>query len=188
MGDKKAKSVVKDKKPVNKKRRKLIFVIVIIATVIISGILGFYLYKYINKSSDNKISDDKNQKISSLVTEAENLTINGKADQAIALYNQAIAEEKDSDAKNILLSNKAVVYINEKNYDEALSILLEVEKSYKIENTYLLIAMVYGYKENNQKSAEYYQLAIDSMDMSSPTAESDKSYYQKKIEFLRLVE
>jgi len=183
------KRIIKNESNPQEKKRflnKKILILCFIFIVIIGCVIGALFYFNNNKSSSPviELSEADKQIVADIASQAEVLSSDGGTDQTIALYDKAISENSNSAVKDALSSNKALVYINDEKYDEALSILKQIETRQKDENTYLLIAMVYEYKGDYKNSAEYYKLAMSKIDNSSQMANSDRSYYENKIEVL----
>lgn len=87
--------------------------------------------------------------------------------QAISYYNKAAALTKIALAKSILKNNMASVYTEAKNYDKALSILLNLNNNHAVNNHLPTKARVLNnlgevyFKINNAKALSYLNKALE---------------------------
>lgn len=81
---------------------------------------------------------------------------------------QTVSGNKDADAKaNLILS--ASIYTGQKRYDDALQKLTIAEKKYGLDSTIALnIGQVKQFKGDKAGAKEYYQKAIDAIQVENP--------------------
>ncbi len=118
------------------------------------------------------------------ISDANELATKGNVDGAKAAYDSAISKTNDNILKANLLTNKATVFYNEKNYDQALSIALEAEVLSPNESTAQFIANIYLLKDDKVNAIAYYKKTIELIDKTKESESNKEAYYQGIIDSL----
>lgn len=167
-----------------KTHKKRWIAIILVVAIFIAGALSAWLFIF-NKTSQPE--SDPNAIITNIeqvMDDAKTLANNGKFDEAVALYDKTANDITDPVQKSGLISSKAVLYMNNEQYDKALTVAKEAEAINQNENVTYLIAQIYEKMGDNQNAAEYYKKTIPIVDKSRPMADEDIAYYQSKVDAL----
>lgn len=167
------------KKKFNK--RKIFFVVLI---VLLLGIVSGWFYMQNKKAAEDAAVQVTNETIAKVTSDAQILENGGDIDGAAAKYDEAIGSTNDNYQASILLVNKAIVYLNNEDYDKALEISLEAEKKDPNFAVVKIIAQIYEEKGDKANAIKYYQKTIEAIDPSDPMAVDDAEYYQSLIDGL----
>lgn len=119
-----------------------------------------------------------------LINDANELANKGDINGAKAAYDTAINKTSDNVLKASLLTSKAALFYNEKNYDQALAIALEAEALNPSESTAQFIASVYLLKADKVNAVVYYKKSIELIDKTKYTDGGKEMYYQGIIDSL----
>lgn len=123
--------------------------------------------------------------INNTADEAQNIVgRGGDINDAVAVYDEAIKSVDDAYSKSIMLLDKATFYLNDKNYDSALSIAKEAEVINSNKAVAQFVAQVYEEMGDKKNAIEYYRKAIALVDDTDPLSSDDIEYYQNKIKEL----
>ena len=184
--DVKQKPVYSSKKRFPHKKRWIIGAIIVV--ILVGGAVCAWLFILRPKSSTPESSTEQitasAKAVGQTVLEAMKQSNNGELDDAVVTYDNAVKATEDPLEKSILLKNKAVLYVNDGKYDEALTVAKESETLNQNADTAQFIALIYEKKGDKQKAIEYYQKAILLVDKTQDLANSDIQYYQSRIEAL----
>lgn len=171
--------------PIQELKKKKPHKKLIITVLVVLG-LASLLYAYYQ----NNLSSRKNtiaKEVSAIVVDAQKLSNTGKITDASAAYDSAINKTEDSVAKGNLLISKATIYLNNGEYDTALSIAKGAESISQNDVVTSLIAQIYEKQGNKQKAIEYYKKTLTLMDKTQPTYDFDTKFYQSEIDSLSKV-
>ncbi len=163
-------------KPKTKKRWLIVLIVVIL---IIAGAAAFWYLGGSKLFIKSPVTDQ------SIVDKADQLTHNGKTDEALKLYDDAIKNAKDDTQKYNLLMGKATVYFNDGNYSQAMTYAKQAEAVKKNETISYFIAQIYEKEGDKTNAIKYYQKAIEFASKAEPSPSGGQAgYYQEKIKAL----
>lgn len=169
--------------------KKLCIVLGVAALFFVSGVVGALLLPILNKPSGLPASKDdiglERSSVDIAYNEADKLASNGKTDEAVGILDTAIAASKNPIEKSQLVSSKATLFINQKDFEAALPIALEAHRIHPTSGNAALIGQVYQTLDNRPQAAAYYQKAAELLDPNHEVYESDKQYYELKARELR---
>jgi len=115
------------------------------------------------------------------ISDAQTMANNGDTSGASAAYDNAVKATNDTYQKSVLTLEKAVIYLNEKNYEQALVIAKQAESINSNFEVAKIIAQIYDEKGDKQNAITYYQKTIQLIDKNDPMASDDAEYYQGLI-------
>ena len=164
--------------------RKNIVIILVFLVICVGGFIGYGLY--VQSQAKKHIAwtpyDDKQKKeIQNIYDEGKALVDGGKTDQATALLDARVDATKDQEVKSALLLNKAMIYRNQNDLNQALKYALEAETYHKTWELEKIIAEIYVGMGNKEKAIEYYKKSIQYNDSRSMMYESDNAHSNNKI-------
>jgi tetratricopeptide (TPR) repeat protein len=179
------------KKHSGRKKWQMILVVVIIIVIIAAGTVWWFVFgkninKNINKNNTTSSEVSSDQKVQLNIDKANNLYQQGKTDEAVSLYKQAVSETSSKEQKNFVYLSLATSYFNSGDYNNALSNALVSEKYQRDSNTEQFIASIYEKMGDKQNAIKYYQNAItliNSTDSDGSNGDST-TYYNYKIKEL----
>lgn len=175
------KSKVRIKKSL-KKKDIIIGVVVFVVLLCASAAISWFLMQKNNtknpSNGTNLVLSPIDEKVSDI---QKNYSSNKNVEDAVKSYDEAISEAKDSVKKSEILIAKSVMYLNNKNYDEALTFASEALALNPNSNSYQYIAQVYSVMGKKDEAISSYKKAIELIDKTDPMAKSDVKYYQDSI-------
>ena len=170
-------------------RKRLIIAVFVILFAV--GILSGWVYmnnqNTVKNAKSNEaadLQDTRSEAVEQTSNGADKLVNTGKTEEAIKLYDSAVKSSDDSYSKSSLLLDKAAIYFNEGNYDEALKIANEVVTIEESAVAYQFIAQIYEQKNDKDNAIKYYQKAVLLVDKTDPLSDEDIQYYKSKIDEL----
>lgn len=162
------------KKKKNKPRRRIIFIAFFVVVAVSAVSLAGWLVVFGPRLS--LLSNKQEQPIGD---KAAKLAHNGKAKDAIKLYDSQLSLGVTKEEKYSLLNGRVAICINEGLYQEALVDTKSMYELQKNENSASLLAQVYEELGQKEDAIKYYKKAIDLAD-DQPNGGS-KDYYNYKI-------
>ena len=168
-------------------KNRLVIMAMVIVILFFGGASG---WMYIaNQKSTSKKAATPVLKGNELVNKTQDDTqkivnYGGDIDKAATIYDQAASSADDDKTKSALLLEKAMMYFNDGNYDQALISAQESDAILKTENVAKIIALIYEVKGDTKNAIYYYQNAISLVDESQPMADANIKNYQTKIDTL----
>ncbi len=147
----------------------------------VGGLASGWLYMSIQQAEKDRQIAAQEDAFDQTLSDAQALANAGDGSGASVIYDEAIKSTNDSYQKSILILSKATVYLNDGDYDQALTFAKEAET---IDQNFIVvkvIAQIYEEKGDKAKAIEYYQKTIELIDESDPLASADREYYQSLI-------
>ena len=167
------------------KKRMVIGIIVIV--LIVSGGVGSWIYFSNKKSASEKTATPLTQGEKLIVKTQQDtqkiVNYGGKISDAETIYDDAVSTADDQ-TKATLFWQKASMYFNAGQYDDAIASAKQSEAINKTENIEQFIAMCYEQKGDTPNAILYYQNAIALVEKSDPSAEAKIKNYQSSIDAL----
>jgi tetratricopeptide (TPR) repeat protein len=175
-----------DNPPSNKhllKRKRLLIIVAVV--VFVGGIASGWLYIQSQKTSEDQQKRITDELVVQTTTDAQIIARKGDTAGAIAKYDEVIKTTNDSYQKSILTINKAVIYLNTEDYEQALKYAKEAESINVNFEVVKIIAQIYEEMGNKQDAIAYYEKTIQLIDKEDPLASDDAVYYQSVIDGLK---
>jgi len=104
---------------------------------------------------------------------------------ALQKYDEGIASSKDDGEKTMLTLMKVTLLLDEKKYDEALSVARDADSKWHDTNTAALLGDVYARRGEKDLARDMYHTAINRLDSKAYDYESAKAAYQIKLDGLQ---
>ncbi len=175
LGDKKTKKVFK-------KKNIIIGIVIFVVFFASAAVISWYVMQNSNKKIEDKanpiVLSENDKKVISI---RENYNKTKNVEDAAKAYDEVISQTSDVVKKSSTMVAKSVIYLNNKDYEQALAIAkqaVEVDTSF---NSQQYLAQVYQAMKNYEDAIIAYQKAIELIDNNSPMAESDKAYIEQTI-------
>ena len=181
------------KQPVYKKSKKLmtkkrLIIGIMVVFILVSGGVGSWIYFSNKKTATDKSTTSltKNEKLLVETQDDTQKIVNygGDINKAATIYDNAVNNTDDNQTKYTLYWQKASMYFNAGNYDEAIVNAKLAESITKSATIAEFIAMSYKQKDDTQNAILYYQNAIALVEKSDPSAEAKIKNYQSSIDAL----
>ncbi|MFZ2125162.1 MAG: tetratricopeptide repeat protein [Candidatus Saccharimonadales bacterium] len=179
-------NIIKTDNPSSKKHfsKKKKLLIAGIALLLIGGIVSGWLFMQNKQAVDNRQKQLTEEVLEQTTVDAQVLARKGDPAAAVAKYDDAINSISDSYQKSILTINKAIIYLNNEDYEQALKIAKEAETIDANFAVVKIIAQIYAEKGDNPNAITYYKKTIELIDKDDPLAGDDAIYYQSVIDSL----
>lgn len=161
-------------------KKKWVIAGLILVAMLAGGVTGYFVY--VSFKPIAAPSETGSVTVNQSAYEAQKLANNGDTEAAITAYDKAIKESDDPVEKSAISLSKANLFYNKGDYDGALVIALEAELIKKNSLAEQYIAQIYEQKKDFENATKYYQSAINLIDASDLSANSDVQYYQSKID------
>lgn len=152
----------------------------IVLLVLVAGIIFGWLFT----ANQESIKVRNDAEIKQLVVDAKNVAADGKTDEAIVMYDEAINKSNNSFEKSALMVSKAIIYLNNSNIDKALEIAKDAETVNQNESVTEFIAMLYSQKNDKNNAIKYYEKTITLADKANPLYDLNIKNYQSMIDSL----
>ncbi len=175
------------KKPKPKKfsRKKLLSIVLVIGILLLAVGAGF-LVRWLQVQSENQKKEAENINIVDdrprSVSEAQNLSVQGKYDEARKKIDESLADSsKSSDERYELYIQQGLNYQNQNKHAEAL---VEYRKAEAIRVDFKVVRLIAEAAElsgNKALAIEYYKKATPLIDPENPIKDSEKSRLEAKI-------
>ena len=148
--------------PVKRKRQRLWKLCLSVAIIVALGI-GTYVFTSHKETATESTVQKKTTQTKQQVElgKLSKLAWEGKVQEAIAGYNELLAQAKTNDAKRTILMAKATTYMNSGDYDEALAVARAANSISSDDDTLSAIADIYAARGDTVQAAAYYQKALD---------------------------
>jgi len=177
--------IKQDKQNLGKKsglsKVKILVVSVVLLLLLAGGVTFGWFYMNSQQPAQIVTAPLSEDKFDQVLVDAQTLVASGDTSGASAIYDKAASETSDSYQKSILILSKATIYLNNKDYDQALVIAKEAELVNQNSVVTRVIAQLYEEKGDKKNAIEYYQKTIDLIDMDDPMAGDDIEYYKSII-------
>lgn len=171
----------KKTKRVFKKKSIIIGIVIFVVFFASSAAISWFLMQN-NKKVDDKtnpiVLSDADKKVISI---RENYNKTKNIEDAAKAYDEVISQTSDNVKKSSTLVAKSVLYMNNKDYAQALTIAKQAVETNASFNSQQYLAQVYQAMKNYDDAIVAYQKAIELIDSSSPMAESDRTYIEQAI-------
>lgn len=162
----------------------------LIIVVLLAGGIGGYFY--ITQSQKSRQNTEENaapakapisDEVVSVQAQATATLMNDGFEAAVGEYDQAIENAIDSRDVGELTQYKAVLYLNQGSFDDALRIAEEAEQIAPTRFTAGLIAEIYLAKGNKDQARIYLTKALErvSTDGFEGATLNDKNYYETRL-------
>lgn len=144
---------------------------------------GIFLWWLQNKdritSGPQPISTES--KLPPVFQESQKLADQGKVEEANKKLQEAAEQATEPAAKQAFVVTQGVNYSNTGNYQKALELYLEAEKTHSNYSSSHLIAEAYEELGNKEKAIEYYKKSITQVDPELPYYDDEINMLQNKI-------
>jgi len=160
------------------KKKWLIIGAIVIVLFIGGGITG---WMFMSSQQPAPASSLTEEQFDQTISDAQTLANNGDTNGAIAAYDNAVKATNDAYQKSVITLEKAVMYLNEKNYEQALVIAKQAEVINVNFEVVKIIAQIYDEKGDKKNAITYYKKTIELIDKNDPMASDDAEYYQGLI-------
>lgn len=167
--------------------KKVVIIFVIVIILFVGGFVGGSLYLSLNKTSEQaqetvaEKSFRVSKEISQANSDAEALRWSGKVDEAAIIYDNEVKNTDDAYKKSILAAHKSLLYFNDKQYDEALTIAQEAESMDQNITTVSVLGNIYEAKSDKQNAIKYFEKTITFIDKTQGSSEEEIEAYQTRI-------
>ncbi len=161
--------------------RTKIIIIVIVFVVLVGGALSWFLL--FNKSGTPALTDDQKNP-DKVNTTATNLYFSSRNfDEANKAYDQAIGANTDPKALAELYRYKATLYLNDKKYDEAITLAKKSDGYLPTRFSADLLGEIYLAQGNKAEAINSFKLAISRLDTDgyNDITINTKDYYEARI-------
>ena len=162
----------------SKKKRLIIGAVVIM--LFIGGVVTGWMFMS-NQQPAPASSPLSEEQFNQTISDAQTMVNNGDTSGASVAYDNAVKATNDAYQKSVITLEKAVMYLNEKNYEQALVIAKQAEAININFEVVKIIAQIYDEKGDKQNAIIYYQKTIELIDKNDPMASDDAEYYQGLI-------
>ena len=152
------------------KKKWLIIGAIVIVLFIGGGITG---WMFMSSQQPAPASSLTEEQFDQTISDAQTLANNGDTNGAIAAYDNAVKATNDAYQKSVITLEKAVMYLNEKNYEQALVIAKQAEVINVNFEVVKIIAQIYDEKGDKQNAITYYKKTIELIDKNDPMASDD---------------
>lgn len=157
--------------------------LIIIAIIFVAIVGGYLIYKYLPKNQV-VVQPVENSSTSSSLTiseQAARLASNGDYNAGQKLLDGELAKRTDDTGQVDIYIGKAVLSVNNKNYDDAFSFALKAEDIAKSRLTSRLIAQIAEKSGDKAKAIEYYQLTLNRYSEEDKTSEVLSTSYGEDL-------
>ncbi len=168
---------------------KIIGVIVLLLAMVGAGVFAWWWKNKDNVTDQGGLggySAADEETLPEAASDAQNLALSGKADEAQQKISDALAQTTSTDTKERqqLYVQQGVIYENNGDYQDALQSYLAADAIISDFTTTHLIGETYEALGDSTNAIKYYKLAIAALDTTSPGYESDKAFYENKVKAL----
>lgn len=176
-------------RPKTKKHKKVYKSPVVLLSFLAIGLLivgaGLRLSGKLDKYNDSQeVAADSKQvtkeNFAKVTSELDAKANSGDLEGSLNEFDERISETSDDEVKYDLLLSKAVLAINNKNYDSAIGALTQAESIKGGHRVFGNLALAYESKGDNKKASEYYQKAAEDQEPLNYRA----GVYEKKAQEL----
>lgn len=167
----------------NKDKKRTVFIAIGIVVLLLGALAaGAFIRWAIVQFSDQAASTSEAVELPANVTEAQNLLLEGKVDEATSFIDKSLADPNTSDQdKSLLYVQLGNAAAEKGDYNAAIDSFL---KSFELEEGFQVASKLGTYYQqvgNNEKAIEYYKKAIELNPESNPMREANNNTLEQLI-------